>query len=135
MESPGALPSRGLVSQLVCRFHRYWAYSSKSTVRPKMESVLFLLHSYSTKESKEKTQNWKISLLCLPTSYTNSLITMIQDHQNHMHCISCMKVNIVKLRISKSCLIPRNLIPMYLTAGGNPLHLPLAFSISLSSSC
>ena len=38
MESPGALPSGGLVFQLVCRFHRYWAYSSKSTVRPKMES-------------------------------------------------------------------------------------------------
>ena len=38
MESPGALPSRGLVFQLVCRFHRYWAYSSKSTVWPKMES-------------------------------------------------------------------------------------------------
>ena len=28
----------GLVFQLNCRFHRYWAYSSKSTVRPKMES-------------------------------------------------------------------------------------------------
>ena len=37
MESPGALPSGGLVFQLVCRFHKYWAYSSKSTVRPKME--------------------------------------------------------------------------------------------------
>ena len=23
---------------MVCHFHRYWAYSSKSTVRPKMES-------------------------------------------------------------------------------------------------
>ena len=52
MESPGALPSRVLVFQLVCRFHRYWAYSSKSTVQPKMEScfqggacsVCFLLH-------------------------------------------------------------------------------------------
>ena len=38
MESPGALPSRVLVFQLVCHFHRYQAYSSKSTVRPKMES-------------------------------------------------------------------------------------------------
>ena len=38
MESPGALPSRGLVFKLVCRFHQYWAYSSKSTVWPKMES-------------------------------------------------------------------------------------------------
>ena len=28
----------GLVFQLVCHFHRYWAYSSKSTVWPKMES-------------------------------------------------------------------------------------------------
>ena len=36
--SPGALPSRGLVFQLVCHFYRYWAYSSKSTVRPKRES-------------------------------------------------------------------------------------------------
>ena len=36
--SPRALPSGGLVIQLVCRFHRYWAHSSKSTVRPKMES-------------------------------------------------------------------------------------------------
>ena len=36
--SPGALPSAGLVFQLVCHFHRYWAYSSKSTVWPKMES-------------------------------------------------------------------------------------------------
>ena len=43
----------GLVFQLVCRFRRYWAYSSKSTVQPKMEScfqdgacsVCFLLHS------------------------------------------------------------------------------------------
>ena len=38
MESPGALPSGGLVFQLVCRFHRYGAYSSKSTVQPKTES-------------------------------------------------------------------------------------------------
>ena len=36
--SPGALPSGGLVFQLVCRFRRYWAYSSKSTVRPEKES-------------------------------------------------------------------------------------------------
>ena len=53
--SPGALPlgavGGGLVFQLVCHFHKYWAYSSKSTVRPKMEacfqdgacSVCFLL--------------------------------------------------------------------------------------------
>ena len=42
MESPGALPSAwvgwGLVFQLIYRFHRYWAYSSKSAVWPKMES-------------------------------------------------------------------------------------------------
>ena len=38
MESPGAPPSGDLVFQLVCLFHRYWASSSKSTVRPKMES-------------------------------------------------------------------------------------------------
>ena len=53
--SPGSLLSggRGLVFQLVYRFHRYWAYSSKSTVQPKMEScfqdgacsVCFLLHN------------------------------------------------------------------------------------------
>ena len=36
--SPEALPSGGLVFQLVCHFRRYWPYSSKSTVRPKMES-------------------------------------------------------------------------------------------------
>ena len=50
--SPEVLPSGGLVFQLVCCVHRYWAYSSKSTVRPKMEycfqdgacSVCFLLH-------------------------------------------------------------------------------------------
>ena len=47
----GALPSGGLVFQLVHRFHRYWAYRSKSTVQPKIEfcfqdgacSVCFLL--------------------------------------------------------------------------------------------
>ena len=37
-EERRALPSWGLVFQLVCRFHRYWTYSSKSTVGPKMES-------------------------------------------------------------------------------------------------
>ena len=36
--SPGALPSSSLVFQLVCCFHRYWAYNSKSTAQPKMES-------------------------------------------------------------------------------------------------
>ena len=58
--SPGALPSGGggwgLVFQLVCRFHRYWAYSSKSTVWPKTEScfqdgacsVCFLLQDKNT---------------------------------------------------------------------------------------
>ena len=40
MESPRALPFGGLVSQLICRFHRYWVDSSKSTVQPKMESCL-----------------------------------------------------------------------------------------------
>ena len=51
--SPGAFPSGCLVFQSVCHFHRYWAYNSKSTVWPKMEScfqdgacsVCFLLHS------------------------------------------------------------------------------------------
>ena len=37
-ESWGSSIWGGLVFQLVCRFHRYWAYSSKSTVQPKMES-------------------------------------------------------------------------------------------------
>ena len=49
--SPGALPSGGLVFQLVCRFHRYWAQSSQCTVCPELEcsfqdgacSVCFLL--------------------------------------------------------------------------------------------
>ena len=36
--SPGAPPSWGSDFLLVCRFHRYWAYSSKSRVSPKMES-------------------------------------------------------------------------------------------------
>ena len=36
--SPVALLSGGLVFQLVCCFHRYWACSSKSTVQPKKES-------------------------------------------------------------------------------------------------
>ena len=38
--SPGAIHSGGgcLVFQLVCHFHRFWAYSSKATVQPKMES-------------------------------------------------------------------------------------------------
>ena len=58
-DKPGRLQSTGgssiqggLVFQLVCRFHRYWAWSSKSTVWPMMEScfqdgarsVCFLLH-------------------------------------------------------------------------------------------
>ena len=50
----------GLVFQLVCRFHKYWAYSSKSTVQPKMEScfrdgacsVCFLLHRDSRAEAQ-----------------------------------------------------------------------------------
>ena len=37
---PGALPSRGLVFQLVCHFHRYWAYSSK-VHSPAQDGVLF----------------------------------------------------------------------------------------------
>ena len=56
--SPRALPSGGLVFQLVCHFHRYWASSSKSTVGPKMEScfqdgacsVHFLLHFQFTQD-------------------------------------------------------------------------------------
>ena len=35
--STGALPSGGVVFPLVCHFHRYWAYSSKSTVQPKID--------------------------------------------------------------------------------------------------
>ena len=50
--SLGLFHPGGLVFQLVCLFHRYWAYSSKFTVRPKMESCFqdgacsacFLLH-------------------------------------------------------------------------------------------
>ena len=52
-KSWGSSIQGGLVFQLVCCFHRYGTYSSKSTVRPKMEScfqdgacsVSFLLHS------------------------------------------------------------------------------------------
>ena len=46
MESLGALSCRGLVFQLICRFHRYWAYSAKSADRPKMESC-FQHRTYS----------------------------------------------------------------------------------------
>ena len=34
----GSSIRRGLLFQLVCHFHRYWAYSSKSTVCSRMES-------------------------------------------------------------------------------------------------
>ena len=37
-DSLGAFPSGGLVFQLLCSSHRYWAYGSKSTVWPKVES-------------------------------------------------------------------------------------------------
>ena len=58
--SPGALPSRGLVFQLVCHFHRYGAYSSKSTLSPKTEScfqdgtcsVCFLLQNHRVSQDK-----------------------------------------------------------------------------------
>ena len=64
--SPGALPSRGLVFQLVCRFHRYWANSSKSTVWPKMESCFqdgaCSVSSFSSRceeaPSMKKSQGW-----------------------------------------------------------------------------
>ena len=36
--SSEAPSSRGSGFSLVCRFHRYWGHSSKSTVQPKMES-------------------------------------------------------------------------------------------------
>ena len=50
--SPGVFHPGGLVFQLVYNFHRYWAYSSKSAVQPKIDScfqdgacsVCFLLH-------------------------------------------------------------------------------------------
>ena len=41
MESLGTspeAPSSGSGFPLVCHFHRYWVYSSKSTVQPKMQS-------------------------------------------------------------------------------------------------
>ena len=69
--SPRALPSGGLVFQWVYRFHRYWAYSSKSTVRPKMEScfkdgtcsVCFLLH-YDSDISSYQYLQIQLLLLC-----------------------------------------------------------------------
>ena len=61
MESPGALPSEGLVFQLVCCFHRYWACSSKSTVWPKMESCF--------KDRACSVSSFKLSVseMCLTT--------------------------------------------------------------------
>ena len=63
--SPEALPSRGLVFQLVCHFHRYWAYSSKSTVQSKMEScyqvraccVCFLLQGNVPEITQLRSEN------------------------------------------------------------------------------
>ena len=54
MQALGLFHQGGLVFQFVCCLHRYWAYSSKSTVWPKMEScfqngtcsVCFLLHHH-----------------------------------------------------------------------------------------
>ena len=71
--SPGALPSWGLVFQLASRFHRYWASSSESTVRPKMEScfqdgacsVCFLLHCHLLLQGIFPTQGSNLSFLCL----------------------------------------------------------------------
>ena len=37
-------------------------------------------------KKRNKTGRFHSSLI----SYTNSLVSMTQDHQNHMHCISCM---------------------------------------------
>ena len=57
MESPGALPSRVLVFQLVCHFHRYQAYSSKSIVWPKMESC-FLDRACSVSSFNTVVYSW-----------------------------------------------------------------------------
>ena len=100
MESHGVLPSRGLVFQLVCRFHRYWAYSSKSTVQPKMEtcfqeracSVCFLLqggrddwasqvclltgflcHTAKAEFQRNKSQYTKIMLADILLTKSNSM--------------------------------------------------------------
>ena len=65
--SPGALPSGGLAFHLVCRFHRYWAYSSKSTVWPKMESCFqdraCSVSSFKTKKEHQYKQKQKLSLV------------------------------------------------------------------------
>ena len=57
--SPRALPSGGLVIQLVCRFHRYWAYSSKATVQPKMDSC-FQDRACSVSSFNSSILAWKI---------------------------------------------------------------------------
>ena len=61
--SPGALPSGGLVFQLICCFHRYWAYSSKSTVWPKMEPVLSV-SSFSRANWVEEDYHFKAKGKC-----------------------------------------------------------------------
>ena len=100
MESHGVLPSRGLVFQLVCRFHRYWAYSSKSTVQPKMESCFqeracsvcfllqggrddwasqvclltgFLCHTAKAEFQRNKSQYTKIMLADILLTKSNSM--------------------------------------------------------------
>ena len=83
----------GLVFQLICRFCRYWTYSSKSTVRPKMEScfqdgacsVCFLLqHMFSSSFLLERwqVQSTKpgfqlLGTYCVPDTALNVFLDML----------------------------------------------------------
>ena len=69
--SPGVLPSGGLVFQLVCHFQRYWAYSSKSTVQPKMESCFQDgACSVCLKKVGKTTRPFRYDLNQIPYDYT-----------------------------------------------------------------
>jgi len=98
--SPGALPARGLFFYLVCHFHRYWAYSSKSTVQPKMESwfqdrtcsVCFLHRKLSEEGSLSflsgscQPRNWTW-VSCITGGFFTSWFTM-EDHMSVYVCVN-----------------------------------------------
>ena len=73
--SAEAPSSRGSGFPLICHFHRYWAYSSKSTVRPKMESCFqdeFLITKVRLKLKKvgKTTRPFRYDLNQIPYNYT-----------------------------------------------------------------
>ena len=69
---------RGSGFPLVCRFHRYWAYSSKSTVQPNMEScfqggacsVCFLLHGHEFEQTPSDREVQRSLACCSPRRRT-----------------------------------------------------------------